>query len=406
MRIGIVGGGAAGLAAAHALARRGHTDVTVLEASERVGGKCCTFHFQGRSYELGAGALTAAYTNVRALLDEHRIAPTAGLSGVHLDLDGGRARWLPPGAGSWWRLGVQGVRLAAALAREPRLGRPGFDGLAPALYEPFAAWARARKLDGVARLIEPWFTGFGYGYLDEVAAAYVLKYARLFRVPIYELLDGGYQGLFEQVARGLDVRRATPVTRIVRAPDGDGDVRVETPAGAHTFDRVLLTCPLDGALAFLDATDDERALFREVRWNDYHVIAVELDRPPRARYGFFPANFRRERAGEPVFFYRRWLDRDLVLVYTAPLPGVGLDASEAAVARALAKLDRPVRRVHLRHAWRYFPHVSPDALRAGWYERVERLQGARRTYYAGELLAFTSVETVVAYSRALVERFF
>jgi hypothetical protein len=43
---------------------------------------------------------------------------------------------------------------------------------------------------------------------------------------------------------------------------------------------------------------------------------------------------------------------------------------------------------------------------AGFYDDFEALQGQFHTYYTGELLAFTLVELIHDYSRALVERHF
>ena len=189
------------------------------------------------------------------------------------------------------------------------------------------------------------------------------------------------------MAGGLDVRKNVTIERIVR---GD-TVDIFTPDGKSTFDALLLACPLDAILPVLDASDEERALFGAVTWNDYHVIAVETDAPPPARYGFFAEHFVRARAGEPVFFYRRWLENQLVLYYTCPPAGATLDDSEQAVRRLVERSGGRVRELVLRHAWRYFPHVGAEPMRRGYYSRIEALQGQRRTWLTGELLSFTAV---------------
>ena len=67
-----------------------------------------------------------------------------------------------------------------------------------------------------------------------------------------------------------------------------------------------------------------------------------------------------------------------------------------------ASLDRVV---HARR-WRYFPHASPRAMAGGFYEQLEGLQGANSTYFAGEVMSFSSVELCARYSEALVRRHF
>jgi predicted NAD/FAD-binding protein len=177
VRVGIVGAGAAGLAVADALRKAGVSQVTVLEKSERVGGKCFTLRDAGRAYELGAGAITSAYQRVGALCAEHGLTPRAGMGGLFLDEAGKRLGWLPPTReGGLLGIGWHGAKLVATLARLSRLRQPGFAGLGPELAAPFLTWARRSGVERTVPFIEPWVTGFGYGPLDEIPAAYVLKY--------------------------------------------------------------------------------------------------------------------------------------------------------------------------------------------------------------------------------------
>lgn len=43
----------------------------------------------------------------------------------------------------------------------------------------------------------------------------------------------------------------------------------------------------------------------------------------------------------------------------------------------------------------YFPHVDPQALVQGFYEKFNRLQGSGKTYYASGLNGFETVEFAV-----------
>ena len=408
-RIGVIGAGASGLAAADALRRAGYGSVTVLEKSERVGGKCCTFFHDGRSYELGAAAITSAYVDVHALMGECGVRSSAGIGGVFVDLETGhrRSTYVPaalrgsPLAAA--RLGREGVRYAAALWRERRILRPGFAGISPELCAPFSSWARARGLEGVASLIEPWFTGFGYGRFDEVPAAYVLKYSGLFRFPLGELLVTGYQGLWERVAARLDVRLGVRIERIRRG----AEVVVETDRETFAFDFLVVACPPEDALGILDAADEERELFSRVVYENYHVVAASVEGAPgSARYGFVPRHLRRDRAGRVAFWYRRWMESDVVVYYCLPPAGTKPDETIETVRRDVVQMGGKVTHVHRKQAWRYFPHIASDDMRLGYYDRLEAMQGRRRTYFVGELFAFATVQNVVAYARALVARCF
>jgi len=406
--VGVVGAGAAGLAVARALMRAGYRRVTVLEREPRVGGKCCTFRDGGRSYELGAGALTPAYVHVRALLEEHDLRPSLGSIAAYVH-DGARslARLRRPiGARSGARLAIEGARLAATLLAHPQIRRPGLAAMREGrglhdLHEPFAAWAAQRGLTEIARTVEPWFTGFGYGYLDEVPAAYVLKYASL-AGPVREILDVGYQGLWERVARTIDVRLGVTIRAIERRDR----VVVRTDDATFRFDALVVACPIEAAAPILDASDDERALFAQVTYNDYHVVGAVVRGLPDARFVFFADHLGRRSIGRPMFWYRRWKDRDLVLFYALAGPGDPLESTVARVADDVERLGGSFERVRVAKHWRYFPHVGPEAMRRGFFDRFEALQGERRTYYAGETLSFGAVEPVVAYAEQLVHRFF
>ncbi len=61
---------------------------------------------------------------------------------------------------------------------------------------------------------------------------------------------------------------------------------------------------------------------------------------------------------------------------------------------------------HSFDCWPYFMHVDAKAIAAGFYDRLEALQGTQGTYYLGALMDFELVERTVRYSQALVSRYF
>jgi len=334
---------------------------------------------------------------------------TPNLSARFIDADTGRSRRLPPSLrAALPSLGVEGVRFATELVRHRRLRAPGFDRVSPELFSAFAEWCEDRRLGRIGEIVEPWTTGFGYGFHRDIAALYVLKYLQLFGAPLFELLEDGYGGLFAKVARTLastDIRCGVSIERIERS---ERTVHVRTDRFELELDALILASPFDGALSFLDATPVERDLFSRIRHLDYYVVGARVEGLPHARCLFFPEHFARERVGQPTFAHQRWPGEGLTLFYGYAAPygdEVAPDWERRAIETTRALVERLGRRMHdapIARRWQLFPHVSPAELAAGFYERLEALQGQRATYYCGELVAFSTVETVVDYARALV----
>jgi hypothetical protein len=410
LRICIVGAGASGLATAHALRRRGYGRVTVLEREPRVGGKCFTVKVDGRSYEMGAAALSLRYRNVWTLMLETRMTPSLALAGAFIDVDGradGKVqRRLPlPSPFGWRDVAPQAARMTRELWRHRAIRRPGFQDVPPELCAPFADWSRARGVELMGEFIKPLVTGFGYGFYREVPAAYVLKYANLLTVPLFELRDG-YGALWERVARslaGVSIRTGTTIDRIERS---DEQVRVHTDQGSFDFDALVLSCPLDGLAALLDVTPVEAELFSRIRLYDYYVVAAQVEGLPQVRTLFFPRALEPEQRGAPMLAYQRWPGRGLTCFYGFAADGPDEAAAREVVCTTVARLGGRVRAIELTKCWRYFPHVCSADMAAGFYGRLEGLQGERATYYCGELLALGTVETTVAYANAMVARYF
>ncbi len=405
LRIGIIGGGPSGLATAHALREHGFTNVVVLERESEAGGKCLTFWHRGRSYELGAAIVTPAYRQTLRLASQYGISAKLCLGAAYVDAQRGRVHrvpYLPPSVGLRGALGLpaETARLFALGLFERMRQFPRLDQADPSLAEPFEPWCKRQGLSNMLEVIRPWATSFGYGHMDEVPAAYMLNYTCLLG-PSYEFQDVGFRGLWQRVAKDLDVRCNMRVTRVERGTK----VQVHTERQAFEFDTLVLACPLEAALEFLDVSAEERDLCTQVRYTDYQVVAAEVSGMPKWRYMFAPDNFKREASDKPMFYYRRYPDSDLINFYSFR----GADGLEGAEREAIRFAERMGGRVHsivAKRPWRYFPHVSSASMEAGFHARFEALQGQRQTYYASEVLSFSCVEPVVSFANDLVRRHF
>jgi predicted NAD/FAD-binding protein len=410
-RICIIGAGAAGLSAAHFLRQRGYSRVQVLEASDRVGGKCCSAGLGNAVVEAGALGATGSYREVL------RLARATGVGVVEppeqFVFDATTREFLRLNTAFMKSLSAASVAALAryflAALRHRSLRRPGFAGVPAQLARPFSEWAAQRGMAALAPLLELPVTGFGYGALDATPAAYVLKYIHtanfltllrlaLSRSASYRIA-GGYESLWRAVAGALDVRLGSRVISVQR----DSAIRVTTTVESLECDVLLLTTPLDRALSFLDASPAERDLFSQVRYTTYHVMLCRTRGLPNASISMHPL----PAPGATCLLARGWADPDATVAYAYGEAGESPPVEVAPqLEHAIRNLGGSLLAVEKHIGWRYFPHVGPELMAAGYFDRLEALQGARNTYLAGSLLSFETVEDVVAYSKRLVERFF
>jgi len=270
VRVVVVGGGVAGLTVAWTLRNGPHDDptprrdveVTVLEATDRVGGKLHTVELAGRAYDVGAEAWLARRPEADRLarrlgLGDDVVAPQA--LGARLLL-GGRLVPIPPrtvfgvptDAAS-----VADVLSPQALARvmeeplrerdpllqdasvaevlEPRFGRE----VVESLVEPLLGGVYAGSVDRLGvRATTPMIADAAArpGPLTPHLRAHQRRSAAL-DTPVFSTLVGGTGRLVTALADGIDVR--TEVAAVAVEPAGDGWL-VRTTDGSLEADHVVL----------------------------------------------------------------------------------------------------------------------------------------------------------------------
>jgi hypothetical protein len=416
-RICIVGAGPAGLSAACYLRDRGCSQITILEREAYPGGKCLSIDCGECLVELGAVFASDDYEATQELMRRVGIQPARSAKPKRPKVD---KRLIEkgfysmehafPGYFSYFealKLFWQILKYSRLSKRYQRLHKPGLDGLQSELHDPFSSWVEKHGMSQFAKMIEIPCTTFGYGYFDEIPAAYVLKYmdvpfvlSLIFQKRLFHWKDG-VQTLWKSLAACFDVRYQSPPRRIRR----EGRVFVETGSQRMEFDALILTGPLDESLSYLDTTEEEQALFSRIKTYDYYVYCLEVSDMPISK-GFKPANFRKDRAGRMMIWSRRSSRQNLYAFYT--LGGSSMTDPEIRenLREEIEDLGGSLLEVRAYKKWKYFPHVDPETIKTGFYERLENLQGKRRTFFAGEVMNFSTIEHSVRYSRHLVERFF
>ena len=296
MHVAVVGGGIAGLAAAHELADREGVTTTVLEASARLGGKVATEPFAGTALDTGPDAFLARRPEAVELCAElgltSRLEPPA--TGEAWLWIGDRLRripartllGLPTDVRAVARTGVLSPAGLARLAVAPalaRLRRPLPADVDAAIGAVVRAALGAEVLE---RLVDPLVGGINAGNTDALSidavapqlAAAARRSGDLMAggrevlaaapapgpagpAPVFYGLPGGMQGLVDALeARlrraGVALRTGAPVLGLRRA---DGCWSLETTGGPLTADAVVLAAAAAVTAPLLAPVDEAAA---------------------------------------------------------------------------------------------------------------------------------------------------
>ncbi|WP_426344157.1 FAD-dependent oxidoreductase [Pseudoduganella sp. R-32] len=415
--IAVIGAGPAGLTAADTLRQLGYKKVTLFEQGTRVGGKVYTAQTPAGPVELGAviasaecelvlglaqrlGVAIAPYPVEQRFLDEHGVrhdAPSFLASRYSAD-----------------EIGQAIANYGAALERYAMVRYDTLAGMPRELHQPFDRFAASHGFTPVAELARGALVGFGYGYYETVPALYFMKLIPwLFRPDgqgglapgKFHVFPQGFQGLWEGLARELDVRLGAAVTALDSPPGRPVQLTING-RDQHSFDAVVVAAPLHTAASFLPAGSEAAALLAQLRSNRYLVSAFAASSLPGGEFLFLHQNEHPERIGH----MNAWANRNPALPMYLGWQLAG-DAASTGQLRELLAADIAAQggrleRVVLQQEWDYFPHVDGTALEAGYFERIDALQGQCRIYYAGGALNFETVEHSARQARALMRRHF
>ena len=446
-KICIIGGGPAGLSAAMYLQQKGYMNYTVLEKLDHVGGKCHSPYYNGRRYEMGAIMGVPSYYAVHDVEEFCGITHDGPkLNRNYKNLKGEVIEPFEPKKNI-----LKIPRLLAMKKQLKKFGElletkyKGYDvnghrGVAEGRYDGYAVTPGREKIsgtnpnlkdlampfkdfcemNGVPLVQDIWigpFTSFGYGYFDEIPAAYVLKYLdfqtcmNFVKINLWTWKEGT-QYIWEQLDAHLanHARLNCDITDVTRK---DGKVYVTVNGEVEEYDKIIVTAPLQFLPDYFDATEEEKELFSKIDYERYDVLAVETEpeHHPEISYYIFD-NMTPERYGHLMVYYRRWRDTvDQVITTYALRNHKGKktykkEACKKIVLNDLKKMGNDASKVVNEASWYYFPHVFSEDYAAGWYDKVEAMQGNKNTYYAGEVMAFGDMDETAEYSRELVDRFF
>ncbi len=454
-RICIIGGGPAGTSAAMYLEKAGYNNYVIYEKSNRVGGKAFSplmkvktadGKWEDRTIEMGAVMGCDTYFAVHEC---EEFGGTTHLDGPPM----GRKFMMTDGTpqkSSVFAL-LKKVMKMKKLSKLLETKYVGYDvnghrGVAQGKYEgmcpspkmklarikgdnpnlkdlcmPFSEFLKLNKCEDATIVWKGPFTSFGYGYFDEIPAAYVLKYLDAFTVR--QFLSTGklwtWKNGTQSIWEGVNAHLKHPailnseVTNIRRTDD---KVYVTINGqDEEEFDKLIICTPLEMFLDYGDPREEEKELFSKIQNKKYFTMAVRTaeGNTPEISYYFFE-NMTNETRGHLMVFYHRWPQEEVteqpVVTFTLRnhegMEDVPFDMARDTTIKDMEICGRKVEQIERIDDWYYFPHVGCKDYAEGWYDKVEAMQGKSNTFYAGEVMAFGDMEETVEYSRDIVERFF
>ncbi|KAK6937085.1 Amine oxidase [Dillenia turbinata] len=425
-RIGIIGGGPSGLSAAYALAKLGYSNVTVLEKYHTVSGMCESVDIEGKIYDLGGQVLAAnsaptIFHLAKEIgseleeMDTHKLALIDSSTGKYKDNNV---------ADDYVSVITLTLQLQDKAEASGLIGVHAVSGIASDLTPSFL---KGHGLNSVPKSVAYGYTASGYGFVQDMPYAYIHEFTRTSMAGKIRRFKGGYMSFWDKLSKSLpiDVHLNTEVLAVRRNPAGVS-IDVKTSKGnleVMEFDKIIVS----GAFPFknskiyrappsdlpetenevMDMNELEKGLFSKVQTLDYYTTVMRIKGFEHMPIGFYYfGEFMEDPAtiGNPVAMQRFYADTDIYLFWSY---GNSVDITGPEVAnlamKAVKNMGGEVEQVVLQRQFKYFPHVSSQDIRDGFYDKVENeLQGKNNTYYVGGLMAFELTERNSAYSIALM----
>ncbi|MDI1287511.1 MAG: FAD-dependent oxidoreductase [Reyranella sp.] len=403
MKIAVIGAGVAGLGAAWLLSRK--HEVVLYEREDRFGGHSCTVDapVAGGTRPVDVGFIVfneRNYPNLIALFDHLGVPTENSDMSFAVSLDEGRFEYGSSFAGYFGQR--RNVMRPSFLRMTHDILR--FNRLAPRLLEEcenldftignfiddagFSKAFRDRYLVPMASCI--WSTPMGR-MLDYPAQSFVRFFNNHGLLTIgpqlqWRTVSGGSRSYVERIATPLRARArlATPARAIRRGPSGaEGGVQVRDASGHwDRFDKIVLACHADQALALLeDADAPERDLLGCFAYSSNEVwLHGDLSLMPKRRSVWSSWNYvtdRRSdamRAGEQAVSVTYWMNRLQNLPDETPL-FVSVNPGRTPLPAA----------AYARFA---FDHPMYDAAAIRAQRGLHAIQGVRDTYFCGSYCGY------------------
>lgn len=401
----ILGAGPAGLTMAQMLRDRGVENVIILEARDKVGGKCLSSEIGDHVVEFGTCYAIWSHKYIlkqmkalgirRNYLRAQRIDDRELLDYIK-DGDG------PP----FFYQVLKYLRLRSKLMAR---ATSKSDKINETLAQSTDAWLKQHNLGKIERMMHRVVTSIGYGYLNRLPLIHALRWVD-FDMLVTGLLkftvmpEGGWQNFWNRFSETLDVRLREAATQIERDQDG---VRVTTTSGAEYRGAYLInTIPLNQFCKLTTSTAAEFEVAQSIDWGGYttslvSVAAWEHEAPVNAWSETCATD---ANDGQILFSRFECPNEDGRLLFTVGQLSAAYDLDELSELALYSASQRGAvdPRLIQQIIWTYMPTYRPESIRSGLIQTMSDMQGERRTFHTGASFSHEAVSTISTFNQRLL----
>ncbi|KXN73881.1 hypothetical protein CONCODRAFT_35311 [Conidiobolus coronatus NRRL 28638] len=415
----IIGAGLSGLRVADNLKKKGHS-VKLFEKDDQVGGKANTFRKDGRVYNMGAAILSDYHVKTFEIIKKAKISfeiMQVKYDGAY-DYNSGFHTAIP-------YLDKDPATLTAFenyRKIRPRLNiDTGYLNASTELFVTAEEWIKSNNLIGLTKFATIFLTMEGYGSLNTTPALYFIQLMDIIRditKPLYQI-PNGIDAIPLYIAKDKDITFNASITKIFRHDHFSAvSYTVNNKENTQFCSSVVLAFPPhsnDVSKLVSDFSKEEKLVLDEVKTTKYGSIASAVTNLPYTALSASlpPTNPPYLGDGIPMIFFNQtngafvsyhWIEGE----YDIPPTEADASVFETKLKTLFSKLkpgsgSQPAL---LTKSWTYFPHVTVESLKNGFYKKFDSIQGKKGLYYATPLLAFELMETTFDSADYLVERFF
>ncbi|MHA7898446.1 MAG: FAD-dependent oxidoreductase [Henriciella sp.] len=402
----ILGGGPGGLTMARMLKDRGAREITVLEASHKVGGKCLTSPIGDHVVEFGTCYAIWSHKYILKQMKKLGIERKK-LKAQRIDnrelMDYIREGSGPPFIAQV----IKYSRLRGQLMARAEKGDSSTNHV---FAQSTQDWLRANNLGKIERMMHRVVTSIGYGYLNRLPLIHAFRWVDTDMLitgltKFTVMPDGGWQYFWDRFAEGLDIRLEQAATKIERDETG---VCVTTADGTeYRADILISTIPIEAFCALTEPTAAEQYVAESVTWSGYTTSLMSVDAWPHSA----PVNAwsdtcaTDENDGKLLFHRFECEDEDGRYLFTVGQLSTAYETDELAEIAVFDAEQRGAEdpRVIQQAVWQYMPTYSPDRIRTGLLQTMANMQGERRTFHTGSTFSHEAVSTISAFNARLLK---